>query len=75
MQEHWSTMQTAMTLMQGAWGGGKGGAMMGSMMHWGEFSKMTPEQRAEHQYMMERWKPMQQMMMSHMMQHQPSRIS
>lgn len=70
MQEHWTTMQSAMTLMQGAWGDGKGGPMMGPMMHWGDFSKMTPEQRAQHQYMMERWMPMQQMMMGHMMQHQ-----
>jgi hypothetical protein len=70
MQEHWTTMQSAMTLMQGAWGGGKGGPAMGPMMGWGDFSKMTPEQRAQHQYMMERWMPMQQMMMGHMMQHQ-----
>ncbi|HET8697355.1 MAG TPA: hypothetical protein VFO94_07720 [Gammaproteobacteria bacterium] len=70
MQEHWTTMQSAMTLMQDAWGGGKGGPMMGPMMHWNDFSKMTPEQRAQHQYMMERWMPMQQMMMGHMMQHQ-----
>ena len=70
MQEHWTTMQSAMTLMQGAWAGGKGGPMMGPMMGWNDFSKMTPEQRAQHQYMMERWMPMQQMMMGHMMQHQ-----
>ena len=70
MQEHWATMQSAMTLMQGAWGGGMPGHMMGPMMSWGDYSKLTPEQRAQRQYMMDRWMPMQQMMMGHMMQHQ-----
>lgn len=70
MQQHWATMQAAMTLMEGAWGGGMGGHMMGPMMSWGDYSKMTSEQRAQRQYMMEHWMPMQQMMMGHMMQHQ-----
>ena len=71
MEQHWATMQSAMTQMQSAWGGDMPGhGMMGPMKSWGDFSKMTPEQRAQHQYMMERWMPMQQMMMGQMMQHQ-----
>ena len=81
LQEHWSTMQSAMGMMhgmggQGAMGGhmmgGKvGGPMMGGhMMMWGDYRNLTPEQLKERQYMMDRWMPMQQMMMDHMMQHQ-----
>lgn len=69
MQEHWATMQSAMTLMHETWGG-TGGRMMGPMMGWREFSNMTPEQRTQREYMMQRWMPMQQMMMGDMMQHQ-----
>jgi hypothetical protein len=71
MQEHWATMRSAMTLMQGAMG--PGGHMMmggGPMMMWQDYSKLTPEQLKQRQYMMDRWMPMQQMMMSHMMQQQ-----
>lgn len=48
---------------------GMGGHMMGGPM-WGDYRRMTPEQLRQRQYMMERYMPMQQMMMDHMMQHQ-----
>jgi hypothetical protein len=75
LQEHWATMQNAMTLMHGTWGAGMGGGMMGGHMMggpmmWGNYENLTPEQLKQRQYMMERWMPMQQMMMSHMMQQQ-----
>jgi len=63
LQEHWTTMQSAMTLMQGS-------MMGGPMMMWQDYSKLTPEQLKQRQYMMDRWMPMQQMMMGHMMQQQ-----
>lgn len=58
--------------------GGQGmepGMMMeGPMMGWGHmrgyYSKLTPEQLKQRQYMMDQYAPMQQMMMDHMMQHQ-----
>lgn len=59
--------------------GGRGmmghGMMMGDpMMGWGHmgsyYSKLTPEQMKQRQYMMDRYMGMQQMMMDHMMQHQ-----
>jgi hypothetical protein len=44
------------------------------MMGWGHmrgyYSKLTPEQLKQRQYMMDQYVPMQQMMMDHMMQHQ-----
>jgi len=44
------------------------------MMGWGHmggyYSKLTPEQQRQRQYMMDQYMPMQQMMMDHMMQHQ-----
>jgi len=43
--------------------------MMGGMM-WGNYQNLTPEQLKQRQYMMDRWVPMQQMMMNQMMQHQ-----
>lgn len=51
------------------------GMMMGdSMMGWGHmgsyYSKLTPEQMKQRQYMMDRYMGMQQMMMDNMMQHQ-----
>ena len=58
--------------MMGRGGGpmmGMGGHMMGGPM-WGDYRRMTPEQLRQRQYMMERYMPMQQMMMDHMMQHQ-----
>jgi len=86
LEEHWATMSEARTLMRGAWGccgAGMGrmqgnppmgrhpmGGMMGGPMMWGEYQNLTPEQLKQRQYMMERWWPMQQMMMDHMMQHQ-----
>jgi len=80
LQQHWATMQNAMTTMHGMWntwgtgaagcctGGGR--MMMGPMMTWNDYRNLTPEQLAQRQYMMDRWMPMQQMMMDHMMQHQ-----
>ena len=86
LQEHWATMQNNMQLMQGMWGPGGGmgccmggpgmgpGMTMGPMMGWGHmggyYSKLTPEQQRQRQYMMDQYMPMQQMMMDHMMQHQ-----
>ena len=58
--------------MMGMGGGpmmGMGGHMMGGPM-WGDYRRMTPEQLRQRQYMMERYMPMQQMMMDHMMRHQ-----
>ena len=66
------------------WGGGTmmgpgGGPMMGwhmggPMMGWGQmhgyYSKLTPEQMRQRQYMSDRFVWMQQMMMNHMMWHQ-----
>lgn len=85
LQDHWVTMQSNMQLMHGMWGpdggmgcymGGPGmghGMMMGPMMGWGRmdgyYSKLTPEQQRQRQYMMDRYMSTQQMMMDHMMQH------
>ena len=81
LQEHWATMQDNMHLMQGMWGPGGGmgccmagpGGRPGMMMGWGHagdhYSKLTPEQLRQRQYMMDRYMGMQQMMMDHMMQH------
>ena len=82
LKEHWSTMQNNMQLMQDMWspGGGIGCCMQGAKMGpgmrrgWGHmgghYSKLTPEQLKQRQYMMDQYVPMQQMMMQHMMQHQ-----
>lgn len=85
LQEHWATMQSGMGMMHGMWGPGMmgccasgsmmGGHMMGGhMMGWqgmgGYYSKLTPEQIKQRQYMTDRYMGMQQMMMEHMMQHQ-----
>ncbi|MFZ5555117.1 MAG: hypothetical protein ACOZDY_00110 [Pseudomonadota bacterium] len=57
-------------------GPGMGPGMMkdGQMMGWGHmggyYSKLTPEQMKQRQYMMDQYMGMQQMMMDHMMQHQ-----
>lgn len=55
-------------------GMGHGMMMGGPMMGWGHmrgyYSKLTPEQLKQRQYMMDQYVPMQQMMMDHMMQHQ-----
>lgn len=81
LQEHWATMQNGMGMMQGMWGPGmmggpmRGGPMSGGpMMGWrgmeGYYSKLTPEQMKQRQYMMDQYMGMQQQMMSHMMMHQ-----
>ena len=74
LQEHWNTMQNGMSMMNGMWGPGMMGKghMMGGrhMMGWQDYSNMTPEQKNQHQYMMDRYTGMQQMMMDHMMWHQ-----
>lgn len=86
LQEHWQTMQSGMTMMQGMWGSGMmgccsggpayGGWHMGGpgMMGWrgmgGYYSKLTPEQMKQRQYMTDQYLGMQQQMMNHMMMHQ-----
>lgn len=85
LKDHWATMQKGMGMMNGMWGPGMmgccaGGPMMGGhmmggpMMGWGKmgdyYSKLTPEQMKQRQYMMDQYMGMQQMMMDHMMQHQ-----
>lgn len=74
LQEHWNTMQNGMSMMNGMWGPGMMGKghMMGGrhMMGWQDYSNMTPEQKNQHQYMMDRYTGMQQMMMDDMMRHQ-----
>lgn len=83
LDEHWASMQSAMGTMNGMMGlpggmgrhmmgGAMGGRMMGGghMMMWNDYRNLTPEQMKERQYMMDRFVPMQQMMMSHMMWHQ-----
>ncbi len=82
LQEHWVTMQKNMQLMHGMWraegglgccmGGDKRGhGMMRGWRHMGgHYSKLTPEQLQQRQYMMDQYLPMQQMMMQHMMEHQ-----
>lgn len=80
LQEHWETMQNGMTTMHGMWGPGmmgccSGDTMMGGhMMGWrgmGDYySKLTPDQLKQRQYMMNRYMGMQQQMMDHMMQRQ-----
>lgn len=86
LQEHWTSMQSAMSTMHGMWGpagagccaGGTGmgpGMMMGGpMMDWGHmrgyYSGLTAEQLRQRQYMTDQYMPMQQMMMDHMMWHQ-----
>jgi hypothetical protein len=79
LQEHWTSMQAAMSAMDGMWGlGHRGmgpGMMMGGPMRgWGHmqgyYSQLTPDQLRQRQYMMDQYMPMQQMMMNHMMWHQ-----
>ncbi|OOG14341.1 hypothetical protein [Pseudomonas sp. C9] len=74
LQEHWSTMQNGMSMMNGMWGPGmmgKGHMMGGShMMGWQDYSNLTPEQKSQRQYMMDRYTGMQQMMMDNIMRHQ-----
>ncbi|MDO8775571.1 MAG: hypothetical protein Q7K57_44075 [Burkholderiaceae bacterium] len=86
LQEHWATMQGGMGMMQGMWGPGMmgccgggpayGGWHMGGpgMMGWrgmgGYYSKLTPEQLKQRQYMMDQYLGMQQQMMNQMMYQQ-----
>lgn len=76
MQEHQAMMQQGMQGMNGMMGCCGGGHMKGNgpMMGWKQmgnhYSRMTPEQMKQHQYMMDRYMGMQQMMMEQMMQHQ-----
>lgn len=74
LQEHWSAMQNAMSMMNGMWGPGMMGRghMMGGShkMGWHDYANMTPEQQSQRQYMMDRYTGMQQMMMDNMMKHQ-----
>ncbi len=82
LQEHYATMQSAMTAMHGMWGpgmmGGPGmmrgrGMTMGGpgMMGWGGmrgyYSNLSPEHMRQRQYMTDQYMGMQQMMMDHMM--------
>ena len=70
LQEHWATMPNGMGMMQGMWGPDMmgccaGGPMMGGrMMGWhgmrDYYSKLTPEQMKQRQYMMDRYMGMQQ---------------
>jgi hypothetical protein len=82
LQEHWDTMQKNMQLMHEIWGpyGGIVCCMQGPTIgpgkvkgwsHMGDqYFKLTPEQMKQRQYMMDRYVPMQQMMMQQLMQHQ-----
>jgi hypothetical protein len=77
LQEYWKTMQSGMSMMNGMRGPGMmgccaSGGMMGKgqMMGWQDYSNLTPEQKTQRQYMMDRYTGMQQMMMDHMMWHQ-----
>ncbi|MFT6986756.1 MAG: hypothetical protein ACJAT7_002600 [Psychromonas sp.] len=82
LQEHWATMQKNTQLMHKMWGagGGMGCCMQGPTIgpgkvrgwrHMGDqYYKLTPKQLKQRQYMMDRYVPMQQMMMQHLMQHQ-----
>ena len=85
LQQHWATMQNSMGMMRGMWNAGRMGCCMngermrhgmmdGTMKGWGKmrgyYSKLTPEQQKQHQYMRDQHMGMQQMMMEHMMHHQ-----
>lgn len=77
LQQHWTTMQENMQLMHDIWGPyGMQGPTIGpgkvrGWKHMGEqYFKLTPEQMNQRQYMMDRYVPMQQMMMQQLMQHQ-----
>lgn len=70
-------MQSNMGMMHSLWMGGAMGCCGAGQGHghmrgpmWNDYSKLTPEQLKHRQYMMDRWMPMQQRMMDHMMQHQ-----
>lgn len=88
LEQHWATMQSAMTIMHGMWGpgmmghgmgpgmmGGAGPEMMGG--GWGHmggyYSRLTPEQLRQRQYMTDQYLQMQQEMMNNMMWQQQYR--
>jgi hypothetical protein len=88
LQQHWATMQNAMTIMHGMWGpgmmghgmgpgmmGGAGPGMMGGWGHMGGYySHLTPEQLRQRQYMTDQYLRMQQEMMNNMMLQQQYRM-
>ncbi|SOE87603.1 hypothetical protein SAMN05446935_8251 [Burkholderia sp. YR290] len=75
LQQHWATMQSAMTTMHDMWGPGMmGHGMMGPGMMgggWGHmggyYSRLSPEQLRQRQYMTDQYLQMQQEMMNNMM--------
>ncbi|WP_316879573.1 hypothetical protein [Ralstonia wenshanensis] len=91
LDEHWATMQSTMGMMRELWGPGmmggpgmRGGHMMGGgpMMGWrgmgGYYSRLTPEQMKERQYMSDQYmdlhyEMMEQMMLNHQMWRQMPR--
>lgn len=72
MHGMWGSSDGAGCCMRGSTMG-PGMMMGGPMMGWGHmggyYSKLTPEQQKQRQYMMDQYMPMQQFMMDHMMQH------
>jgi hypothetical protein len=79
LEQHWATMQSAMTIMHGMWGPGMmghgmGPGMMGGWGHMGGYySRLTPEQLRQRQYMTDQYMQMQQEMMNNMMLQQQYR--
>jgi hypothetical protein len=88
LEQHWATMQSAMTIMHGMWGpgmmghgmgpgmmGGAGPGMMGGWGHMGGYySHLTPEQLRQRQYMTDQYLRMQQEMLNNMMLQQQYRM-
>lgn len=74
LEEHWNTMQSNSNLMGGMWSPGMmgSGSGRGHMMGWGGmggyYSKLTPEELKQRQYMTDQYVDMQQNMMNQMMQ-------
>ncbi|MFM0084997.1 hypothetical protein P0D72_40025 [Paraburkholderia sediminicola] len=80
LDEHWATMQSAMSIMHGMWGprmmgpGMMGGAGQGGGHMGGYYSHMTPGQLRQRQYMTDQYLRMQQEMMNNMMWQQQYRM-
>lgn len=88
LEQHRATMQSAMTIMHGMWGpgmmghgmspgtmGSAGPGMMGGWGHMGGYySRLTPEQLRQRQYMTDQYLQMQQEMMNNMMLQQQYRV-
>lgn len=85
LDEHWATMQSAMSIMHGMWGarmmgpemmgqGPTGGAGQGGGHMGGYYSHMTPGQLRQRQYMTDQYLRMQQEMMNNMMWQQQYRM-